>query len=218
MSVIELRREFRKLQEEFLGGALSKMKKHEVEHRMSALKAAMAIKADTPAPAPASAGAPGAREVKSAEVTIDGETKLTKPVAPKGGMKHATNYKKKGAKKDDTAAAAVSDTADKSAAKADTSAAASATAEKPKKIKRVPPKVELVDDKPAAASVEAAAKPERKIVKKVVAKEAAPKKEKAPKEEKAAEPAAEAAPVVEMKAAKLPGGCRPLPGAEVTFG
>jgi hypothetical protein len=101
MSVIDLRREFRKLQEEFLGGAISKLKKHEVEHRMAALKSAMELKANTPAPAPASAGAPGAREVKSAEVSIDGETKLIKPVAPKGGMKHATSYKKGSAKKDD---------------------------------------------------------------------------------------------------------------------
>ncbi len=223
MSVIDLRREFRKLQEEFLGGALSKMKKHEVEHRMAALKSAMAIKADTPAPPPASAGAPGAREVKSKEVLIDDETKLIKPVAPKGGMKHATSYKKGGAKKDAAKKSDVSDvssTTDAVAHVANTPApapAAASAAEKPKKPRRMPPKVELSDDAPAAAPVEAAAKPERKVVKKVVKKEKAPSKATAaPNTEKPA-PEPEPVPVAAPKI-KMPGGCRPLPGAEVSFG
>jgi hypothetical protein len=228
MSVIELRREFRKLQEEFLGGNISTMKKHDVQHRMDALKAAMSIKSETPAPPPASAGAPGAREVKSAEVSIDGETKLIKPVAPKGGMKHATSYKKGSAKKDDKKSdvSAVSAAADTVAHVADTPApapAAASAAEKPKKQRRIPPKVELADDAPAAASVEVAAKPERKIVKKVVKKEAAPKKEKAaskataaPNTEKPA-PEPESVPVAAPKI-KMPGGCRPMPGTEVSFG
>jgi hypothetical protein len=230
MSVIELRREFRKLQEEFMGGALSKLKKHEVEHRMAALKSAMAIKADTPAPTPAHAGAPGAREVKSKEVLIDDETKLIKPVAPKGGMKHATSYKKGGAKKEDAAkkpdVSDVSTSADTVAHvvdKAPTAPAAASAAEKPKKPRRVPPKVEFTDDAPAAAPVETAAKPERKVVKKPVAKkEAAPKKaaSKATAEPNTEKPAPEPVtpePVAAPKI-KLPGGCRPLPGAEVSFG
>jgi hypothetical protein len=216
MSVIELRREFRKLQEEFMGGALSKLKKHEVEHRMAALKSAMAIKADTPAPPPASAGAPGAREVKSKEVLIDDETVLTKPVAPKGGMKHATSYKKGVKKTNDepsaAAAATVAHVADTPAPAAAPASAAPAA----KKVRRVPPKLELADDAPAATPVEAAAKPERKIIKKPVAKKE--KVSKAPKAEKAApEPAAPVAEAPVAKPIKMPGGVRPIPGAEISF-
>jgi hypothetical protein len=197
MSLPELRREFRKLQEEFLGGTVGKMKRHDIEHRMIALKAAMEVKANTPVPEPVppKVGAPSARAVKTKEVAIDEETKVTKPVAPKEGKAHSTHYKKR----EKPAAEAAPKVEEKPTLKV--------TDEKPKKVRRVPPKVELKEE--AAAEP----KPERK---KVVRPKPASKATAEPKTAPPA-PEAEPAPVVEMKPARMPGGCRPLPEATLSF-
>lgn len=192
MSIIDLRREFRKLQEEFVGGTVGKMKRHEIEHRMIALKAAMEVKASTPIPEiKVMTGAPGPREVKTKEVSIDEETKVTKPVAPKEGKAHSAQYKKK-PKVETPEAAPVEKPAPKVAE------------EKPKKVRKMPPKVELKEEK------EAEPKPERKKV-------IRPKPtSKATAEPKTAPPAPAAEAVVE-KPAKMPGGCRPLAEATLSF-
>ena len=84
MSVGDLRKEFVKLQKEFVGGQVTKMKKHEVEHRLGVLKKAMAFKESDAAPAPARTGPATAREIPTKEVTSDGETTGKKPLKPEG--------------------------------------------------------------------------------------------------------------------------------------
>lgn len=210
MSAAELRREFRKLQEEFLGGkSIGKLKKHEVEHRMSVLRDAMEKKGVTPEPAP-TRGAPAAREVKTKEVSIDDETKVTKPVAPKGGPTHSTSYKKR-----PKAEEVVEKPAPKPRAKTapkppklEVEEVAAAPAEKPKKPRRVPPKVVLKEDDLASAPVEAKPKPKPK------SKATAPPKTDLPAPEPETPPAPAPAPVVE-KPVKLPGGCRALPATDL---
>lgn len=207
MGVSDLRKEYLKLQKEFLGGPVGKLKAHEVEHRMAALKAAMAAKADIPEPAPKRAGPPKAREVKTKKVALDDETEVTKPVAPKEGKVHATSYKKK-AKTEESAPVEKPAPKPRKVAvpKVETEPVA-APAEKPKKARRVPPKVVLADDespKPTLA-VEEKPKPKPKPKSKATA---------APKTELAPEPEAPAPAVVE-KPVKLPGGCRRMPDAEL---
>lgn len=208
MGIGDLRKEFLKLQKEFLGGPVGKLKAHEVEHRMAALKAAMAAKTDIPEPAPKRAGPPKAREVKTKTVALDDETEVTKPVAPEGGKVHATSYKKKVKTEE---AAPVEKPAPKprkvAVPKVETEAAPAAPAEKPKKPRRIPPKVVLKEDETPKPSlvVEEAAKPKPKPKSKATG---------APKIT-APEPEIEApAPVVE-KPVKLPGGCRALPASEL---
>jgi hypothetical protein len=84
MSAGDLRKEFLKLQKEFVGGQVGKLKKHEVQHRLDVLKKAMAYKESDPAPAPARTGPATAREIPTKEVTIDGETTVKKPLKPEG--------------------------------------------------------------------------------------------------------------------------------------
>jgi hypothetical protein len=206
MGVGDLRKEYLKLQKEFLGGPVGKLKAHEVEHRMAALKAAMAAKTDIPEPAPKRAGPPKAREVKTKKVALDDETEVTKPVAPKEGKVHATSYKKK-AKTEEAAPVEKPAPKPRKAPKVETEPVA-APAEKPKKARRVPPKVVLTDDespKPTLA-VEEKPKPKPKPKSKATAE---------PKTELAPEPEAPApAPVVE-KPVRLPGGCRALPASDL---
>jgi hypothetical protein len=191
MSITDLRREFRRLQDDFLGGVVGKMKRQDIEHRMIALKAAMEIKASTPLPEiKVSAGPPGPREVKTKEVVIDEDTKITAPVAPKEGKAHSTQYKKK-PKAEVPEPAPVEKPAPKVAE------------EKPKKVRKMPPKVELKEEK------EAEPKPERK---KVVRPKPTGKATAAPNTEP---PAPEPEPVVVI--AKMPGGCRPLPESTLHF-
>ena len=85
MSVGDLRKEFVKLQKEFVGGRVTAMKKHEVQHRLDVLKKAMTFKEADATPAPARTGPPSAREIPTKEVTIDGETTITKPLKPTEG-------------------------------------------------------------------------------------------------------------------------------------
>lgn len=200
MGISDLRKEYLKLQKEFLGGPVMKLKAHEVEHRMAALKVAMAAKSDIPEPAPKRIGPPKAREVKTTKVTIDEETEVTKPVAPKEGAVHARTYKKAAAK----------------AAPAPEPAPVPAAAEKPKKARRVPPKVVLDEsaESPAPKAPKKAATPSLAVEE----KPAKPKKSKAtaePKTDLAPEPEAPAPASVVEKPAKLPGGCRRMPDAEV---
>lgn len=198
MGIGDLRKEFMKLQKEFLGGPVGKLKAHEVEHRMSALKAAMAAKSEIPEPPPKRVGPPAAREVKTKKVSLDDETDVNKPIAPKDGKVHATSYKKKTKTEE---AAPVEKPVEK-------------PAEKPaKKPRRVPPKVVLDEsaESPAPKAPKKAAAPSLAVEEKPTK----PKKSKAtapPKTDLAPEPEA---PVVAEKPVKLPGGCRALPAAEL---
>ena len=198
MGIAELRKEFMKLQKEFLGGAIGKMKAHELEHRMGALKVAMAAKSDIPEPAPKRTGPPAAREVKTKKVTIDDETEVTKPVAPKEGAVHSTSYKKKAEE-----AAPVEKPAPKpkkvAVPKVETEAPA-APAEKPKKARRVPPKVVLDE-----SSESSAPKEDKKV--------SVPKKKKVVVVEPEPAPVPEPAPA--PVPVKLPGGCRALPTSDL---
>lgn len=193
MSVADLRKELLKLQKEFLGGPVGKLKSHEIEHRLSALKAAMAAKADIPEPPPKRAGPPAAREVKTTKVALDEDTEVTKPIAPEGGTVHATAYKKK-----KPAPAPVPAPVEKPVEK---------PAEKPaKKPRRVPPTVFLDEsaESPAPKAPKKATKPTKS------------KATAEPKTDLAPEPEAPApAPVLAEKPVKLPGGCRALPAAEL---
>lgn len=211
MGIGDLRKEYLKLQKEFLGGPVGKLKAHEVEHRMAALKAAMAAKSEIPEPAPKRVGPPAAREVKTKKVALDDETEVTKPVAPKEGKVHATSYKKK-AKTEESAPVEKPAPKPRKVAvpKVETEPApAPAPAEKPKKARRVPPKVVLKEDESPKPSlvVEEAAKPKPKPKPKSKAT-AEPKTDLTP------EPELAPVPVVE-KPVKLPGGCRALPASEL---
>jgi hypothetical protein len=84
MSAGDLRKEFLKLQKEFVGGQVSKLKKHEVQHRLDVLKKAMTFKDSDASPAPARTGPANAREIPTKEVSIDGETTVKKPLKPEG--------------------------------------------------------------------------------------------------------------------------------------
>lgn len=206
MGVGDLRKEYLKLQKEFLGGPVGKLKAHEIEHRMAALKAAMAAKSEIPEPAPKRVGPPAAREVKTKKVALDEETEVTKPVAPKEGKVHATSYKKK-AKTEEAAPVEKPAPKPRKAPKVETEAAPAPVAEKPKKVRRVPPKVVLKEDespKPKPTLVVEEEKPKPKPKSKATA---------APKTDLAPEPEAPA-PVPE-KPVKLPGGCRALPAGEL---
>jgi hypothetical protein len=210
MGIGDLRKEYLKLQKEFLGGPVGKLKAHEVEHRMAALKAAMAAKSEIPEPAPKRIGPPKAREVKTTKVALDEETEVIKPVAPKDGKVHATSYKKK-AKTEESAPVEKPAPKPRKAPKVETEAAPAPAAEKPKKVRRVPPKVVLKEDespKPTLAVEEKAAKPKPKPKSKATA---APKMDLAPEPEA---PAPAPAPVVE-KPVRLPGGCRALPASDL---
>lgn len=192
MGTDDLRKQFVAMQKEFLGGAASKLKKHELEHRMELMKKAMALKDEVPEPEKARSGPPAAREVKTKKVAIDADTEVVKPVAPKEGKAHVANYKKKAKAEPEVEAAPV---VEKPAA--------------PKKVRKMPPKVVLPDE-PVAPKPKAEAKPKT---------EAKPRKPKAPKvDAPAAEPEtpapAPAAPVVETPI-KLPGGVRRLPEGEL---
>ncbi len=182
------------MRKEFMGASASKLKRHELEHRMAVLKQAMTLKVDTPEPETARSGPPAAREVKTKKVAIDEETEVIKPVAPKEGRAHVANYKKK-AKVEEAPAPAPAPT----------------PVEKPKKARKVPPKV-ILDEEPVA--------PKPKIDKPKADK---PKKSKATAAPKTEAPAPEAEPEAPAPApvvaapVKLPGGCRKLPDAEVYF-
>jgi len=141
MSISDVRKQYRALNEEFLGGTISKMSKAVIEHRMVALRGAIALKSAVPEPdAKIVIGPPSARAVKTKDVVVDG-TDMTVPLAPTEGAAHAATYKKK--------------------AKASPEVAES-PAEKPKKVRITPPKVVLADD--AAAVVP---KIKKVVVKKV---------------------------------------------------
>lgn len=201
MGTDDLRKQFVAMQKEFLGGAASKLKKHELEHRMELMKKAMALKDEVPEPEKARSGPPAAREVKTKKVAIDADTEVVKPVAPKEGKAHVANYKKKAKAEPEVEAAPV---VEKPAA--------------PKKVRKMPPKVVLPDE-PVAPKPKAEAKPKVKAEPKTEEKPKAPRKPKAPKvEAPAAEPEtpapAPAALVVETPV-KLPGGVRRLPETEL---
>lgn len=192
MGADDVRKQFLTLQKEFMGGnPASKLKKHELEHKMDVLRKAMAMKVDTPEPAPARSGPPAAREVKTKKVVINEETEINKPVAPKEGKAHVSHYKKK-AKEEPTVEIVVEE---KPAA--------------PKKARKVPPKVVLPDE-PVAPKPKAEPKPKKSKA------TAAPKTEAPIGESEPSEPVA--APVVVAPVAiKLPGGVRKLPESEVQF-
>jgi hypothetical protein len=187
MSVIDLRKEFVKLQKEFVGGRVTKLKKHEVEHRMSVLKQAMSLKSEVAAPEAARTGPPSARDIPTKDVSIDGETVIKKPLKPEGP--DPVVKKPRGLAKPKTVEAAEP-------------APAAPAAEKPKKAVKVPPKV-VFDE------VEIVSPPQRKTV-------IRPKpKSKATAEPKTAPPAPEAEPKemippVVPPVIKLPGGVRKL--------
>jgi hypothetical protein len=87
--------------------------------------------------------------------------------------------------------------------------AAPAPAEKPKKVRRVPPKVVLKEDespKPTLAVEEKASKPKPKPKSKATAE---------PKTDLAPEPEAPAPAPVAEKPVRLPGGCRALPASDL---
>jgi len=205
MSVAELRKELLSLQKEILGGTISTVKKHEVAHRLDALKKAMAHKAETPEPAPMkpkSTGAPKARDIPTEKAVIAEDVEMTVPKAPVGGKRSATKHSKRA----DPKVKAEPKEAKPPKVEVEEKPAAAPAAEKPKKVRRVPPKVVLEDDEAASPAPK-----ERKIVKKPSKATAAPKTDLAPEPA----PAAEApAPVVE-KPVKMPGGCRRLPDAEL---
>jgi hypothetical protein len=199
MSAEDLRKEFVKLRKEFMGASASKLKRHELEHRMSVLKQAMALKSEVPEAEVARSGPPAAREVKTKKVAIDEETEVNKPVAPKDGRAHVANYKKK-AKVEEPAAAPAP-------------APAPAPAEKPKKVRKVPPKVVLPEE-PAAPKPKAEPKAEPKPKAPKSKATAAPKTDPpAPEPEKTVDTPAPAvvAPI------KLPGGVRRMPENDVYF-
>jgi hypothetical protein len=204
MSVADLRKELLALQKEFLGGTISTMKKHEVAHRLDALKKAMEHKTTVPEPAPMkpkSTGAPKARDIPTEKAVIAEDVEVTVPKAPVGGKRSATKHGKR------TDPKVKAEPKEVKPPKIDVEEKPAAPAEKPKKVRRVPPKVLLEDDaEPAAVE----APKERKIVKKPSKATAAPKTDPP-----APEPAAETpAPVVE-KPVKMPGGCRRLPDMEL---
>lgn len=214
MGIGDLRKEFLKLQKEFLGGAISKMKAHEIEHRMTALKAAIVAKSDIPEPPPKRVGPPAAREVKTTKVSLDDETDVNKPIAPKDGKVHATAYKKK-MKTEEAAPVEKPAPKPRKAPKVETEAAPAAApaAEKPKKPRRVPPRVILDEsaESPAPKAPKKAATPSLAVEEKPTK----PKKSKATAEPKTDLAPEAPAPVVVEKPVKLPGGCRALPAAEL---
>lgn len=188
MSAADLRKQFLALQKEFMGGSpAGKMKRHELEHRMAVLKHAMSIKSETPEPEPARSGPPTAREVKTKKVSIDEDTEVIKPIAPSEGKVHGTHYKKKPVAEVVEGAPVVE------------------KSEKPKKVRIAPPKVVLPDE-PVAPKPKADSKPK-----------AAPKpKSKATAEPNTAPPAPEpVTPPAPVVSAKIPGGCRRVPDAEM---
>jgi hypothetical protein len=188
MSASELKKELIALQKTFLGGAVGKLKKHELDHRLAVFKKAMELKIEMPQDEPAKAGPPKARHVKTEIVSIDAETTINKPIAPVGGKVHSARYTKK-AKAPDAAVGA--------AASAAPDAAPAAPAEKPKKVKITPPKVVLSEEVPV------------KIVKKRVPKPAA---------EKPAAPAAAPAPAPALVTIeKLPGGVKRVVTDSITL-
>lgn len=193
MSASELKKELIALQKTFLGGAVGKLKKHELDHRLAVFKKAMELKTTTPEDEPSKAGPPKARHVKTEIVSIDGETMINKPIAPVGGKIHSARYTKK-AKTEAVPAVG--------AAPAPAPAPeAAAPAEKPKKVKITPPKVVLSEEVPV------------KIVKKRVPKPAAEKPAAADKPAPAAAPAAAAV----VKIEKLPGGVKRVTADEVSL-
>lgn len=187
MSVIDLRKEFVKLQKEFVGGRVTKLKKHEVEHRLAVLKQAMSLKSDVAAPEPARTGPPSARDIPTKEVSIDGETVIKKPLKPEGPDPVVKKPRGPAKKKEEAPVAA---------------AAPAEKAEKPKKEMKIPPKV-VFDE------VEIVTPSQRKTV-------IRPKpKSKATAEPKTAPPAPEAepkemVPPVVPQVIRLPGGVRKL--------
>lgn len=82
MSVADLRKEFLKLQKEFIGGRVSKLKKHEVAQRLAVLRGAMSLKADTPAAEPARTGPLPARDIPVTPVSLDESTTVIRPMPP----------------------------------------------------------------------------------------------------------------------------------------
>lgn len=205
MSVIDLRKEFVKLQKEFVGGRVTKLKKHEVEHRLSVLKQAMSLKSEVPAPEAARTGPPSARDIPTKDVSIDGETVIKKPLKPEGP--DPVVKKPRGPAKPKTV----------ETAEAAPAPAPAAAAEKPKKAVKVPPKV-VFDE------VEIVSPPQRKVVKKPKAADTAEKpKSKATAEPKTAPPAPEAepkemVPPVVPKVIRLPGGVRKLEQDTIVHG
>lgn len=158
MSASELKKELIALQKTFLGGAVGKLKKHELDHRLAVFKKAMELKIEMPQDEPAKAGPPKARHVKTEIVSIDAETTINKPIAPVGGKVHSARYTKKAKAPDAAVGAAASDAAE----------AAPAAVIKVVKKKITPPKVVLSEEVPV------------KIVKKRVPKPAAEKPAAAP--------------------------------------
>lgn len=219
MSVIDLRKEFVKLQKEFVGGRVTKLKKHEVEHRLSVLKQAMSLKSEVPAPEAARTGPPSARDIPTKDVSIDGETVIKKPLKPEGP--DPVVKKPRGPAKPKTV----------ETAEAAPAPAPAAAAEKPKKAVKVPPKVvfdevEIVSpQRPSQMGGGSThATPQRKVVKKPKAADTAEKpKSKATAEPKTAPPAPEAepkemVPPVVPKVIRLPGGVRKLEQDTIVHG
>lgn len=81
-TVADLRKEFLKLQKEFIGGRVSKLKKHEVAQRLAVLRGAMNLKADTPAAEPARTGPLPARDIPVTPVSLDESTTVIRPMPP----------------------------------------------------------------------------------------------------------------------------------------
>lgn len=191
-STDEIRKQFVALRKEFMGASASKLKRNELEHRMSVLKQAMALKSEVPEAEVARSGPPAAREVKTKKVAIDEETEINKPVAPKDGRAHVANYKKK--------------------AKVEEPVPAPAPApveEKPKKVRKVPPKV-ILPEEPVAPKPKAEPKPKAPKSKATAAPKTDPP---APEPEATVDTPAPAvvAPI------KLPGGVRRMPENNIHF-
>lgn len=206
MSLIDLRKEFVKLQKEFAGGRATKLKKNEIEHRITVLKKAMELKEETALPDPARTGPASARDIPTKEVVIDGETKVTKPLKPEGP--DPIVKKPRGPKKPKvTEAKEASPVATVTSAAAAVAATATPVktevkteAKSQKREAKVPPKVVFDEVSIKEPKTE---KP----------KKAPKERSKSPKPQKAPKATVTEAPVVAVTApvvVKLPGGVRKI--------
>ena len=199
MSVKDLRKELAELQKAFLGAkSITKMKKHEVYHRLETMKKAIALRESTPEPAPMkplSTGAPKARAITTEKQEIAEGIEITVPKAPKGGKASATTHSKR---TDPKVKAVPKNTKAPKVEDAEVAPAAPDT----KKKRIVPPKV-VFDEKEAPSDTIEIVEPvvihKKTIKKKVAAEKPAETTEPGP-----ASPEPVVAPV------KLPGGCRPI--------
>lgn len=194
MSVIDLRKEFVKLQKEFIGGRVTKLKKHEVEHRISVLKQAMNLKEEIPAGAPARTGTYGPRDIPTKEVTIGDDTVVKKPLKPEGPDPLINPPRGPGKKK------TVASSVELEVKEVEPKEPKKAKEPKEPKKAKVPPKV-VFDDIKTPTPVE------RKTVSRPKSKGTAAPKTTPPAAEE--EPKEMVAPVV-PPVVKLPGGVRKL--------